>query len=169
MENELKDSVLLSTVNAIIQTNKDTRYFICFRNDRQENRTIGKLYLSDNINEMFCYTLEDAERDEKIDRVTAIPVNFDGYDVDIVNSPRFGEVVTLYTEKKGELYILDHSGLRFTQIRVHGGNDEEDTEGCPLVARYRSGNKIQGSMKNEVVQVAKNWKSEGYFVKWIVV
>lgn len=75
-----------------------------------------------------CRSLEDPVREVpgrptaywKEDGRTAIPAG--RYRVAMVKSPRFGpDTITL----------LDVPG--FTEIRVHGGNDEDDTEGCPLV------------------------------------
>ena len=172
-KSKINKATIWTALSAFIAANKDTRYFICIRDDFNENSTLGKLYLSDNLKEMFCYTLEDQIRPkgEKIHGETAIPENLTGYDVDVAKSPKFGEVVTLYTSIESGVYKLEYNGVSFDYIRVHGGNDESDTEGCPLVARYRSTERerIQGSMKNEVKDVAKNWLSEGYFVKWLVI
>jgi len=102
-------------------------------------RTHGDLYIkkpADGIGDRMweCFTLEDPVRlddpdtpeDEgaKVPKRTAISAG--RYRVTLENSPRFGpDTVTI------------HDVPGFTGIRVHGGNDEGDTEGCPLVGRKR--------------------------------
>ncbi len=82
--------------------------------------------------EHFCFTLEDQVREMpgapvaqwKVKGETAIPAG--RYRVTLEHSPRFGpETITI------------HGIEGFSGVRVHGGNDVDDTEGCPLV-----GNKI---------------------------
>ena len=80
----------------------------------------------------FCYTLEDTVRDinksgdfdgdeKKVYGKTAIP--FGKYDIQVTYSNRF---------KRMMVQILNVPD--FTGIRMHGGNTEKDTLGCPLVA-----------------------------------
>jgi hypothetical protein len=87
--------------------------------------TIGKLY----INGLFeCYTLEDVVRevkgkpvkDWKIYGSTAIPSGI--YDVEVNMSPRFKRRMPLLLNVEG-----------FSGVRIHAGNDIDDTEGCILV------------------------------------
>ena len=74
-----------------------------------------------------CRTLEDPVREDafrpvaewKIKTATAIPAG--RFQLGLVNSPKFGE---------NTIAILDVPG--FVDIRIHGGNDEVDTDGCPL-------------------------------------
>lgn len=75
-----------------------------------------------------CYTLEDAVREIdgipvaewKVKGKTAIPAG--SYRITLEDSPRFGpDTITL------------HGVEGFDYIRIHGGNDDDDTEGCPLV------------------------------------
>lgn len=61
----------------------------------------------------------------KVPGKTAIPSGT--YKVILSKSPRFGRV------------LPEILGVQsFTAIRAHGGNDIDDTEGCPLVARQRA-------------------------------
>lgn len=91
----------------------------------QHGRTLGALYV-DTFWE--CYTLEDAVREIpgvrvakwKVPGGTAIPAGV--YKVTLEDSPRFGP---------DTLTINDVPG--FTSIRIHAGNDIDDTEGCILV------------------------------------
>lgn len=80
--------------------------------------TIGKLYV-DGV--YFCDTLEDPVREgEKIYGRTAIPAG--KYDVLITMSPRFRKMLPLLLNVPG-----------FEGVRIHSGNNADDTEGCILV------------------------------------
>jgi len=89
-----------------------------------EKTSIG-LFL---IQEVFeCFTLEDKVRADgiKVAKATAVPAM--RYRVTIDFSERF---------KRYMLHILDVPN--FTGVRVHSGNDAEDTEGCPLVGQAKA-------------------------------
>lgn len=89
------------------------------------NRTFGKLY-ADGV--FLCHTLEDKIREVpgrppeewKIHGQTAIPQGV--YRVSLERSPRFGD---------DTLTVHDVPG--FVGVRMHAGNTEADTEGCPLL------------------------------------
>ena len=87
-----------------------------------DSKTDGDLYVDD---QHLCVTLEDAVRDVKIKGQTAIPAG--RYQITMENSPRFGP---------GTLTVNDVPG--FTGVRIHAGNTEHDTEGCPLVGMVRT-------------------------------
>lgn len=104
-----------------------------FRLKQNETTTIGLMYLE---SELFCYTLEDVTRDEKIYGKTAIDAGI--YKVVLTRSNRFKRIMPL---------LLDVP--KFKGIRIHGGNTHENTEGCILVAkRLLNDNTIQGSMED---------------------
>lgn len=77
-----------------------------------------------------CYTLEDPVREDafrpvsewKVKKRTAIPAG--RYRLELVDSPKFGP---------DTLTIVGVDG--FTFIRIHAGNDEDDTDGCPLTGQ----------------------------------
>ncbi len=96
-----------------------------------KENTIGSLYAN---GELVGYTLEDAMRTIKIPKETAIPCGF--YKVSLSMSNRFGRIMPL---------IHDVSG--FSGVRIHGGNDEDDTEGCPLLGAERSKNRVWNCSK----------------------
>lgn len=84
-------------------------------------RTLGALRIPGGAT--ICATLEDPVRATKIKARTAIPAG--RYRVVINNSPRF----------KRDLPLL--IGVRnFVGVRIHAGNDPNDTEGCILVGTH---------------------------------
>lgn len=101
------------------------------RKYKKTTYTIGELYIN---GQLFCSTLEDKDRgltsamtedeifDVKVKGKTAIPTGT--YTVSFSYSPHF---------KK---YMLAVNGVRgFSGIRIHAGNDANDTEGCILVGK----------------------------------
>lgn len=96
-----------------------------------KKNTVGKLYAN---GEFVGYTLEDALRPIKIKGETAIPFGF--YKVTLSMSNRFGRIMPL---------LHDVSG--FSGARIHGGNDEDDTEGCPLLGAERSKTRVWNCSK----------------------
>lgn len=87
-----------------------------------EFRTHGDLFI-DGQHE--CVTLEDVVRQDKIHGRTAIPEG--RYPVTMENSPRFGPNTLTVNNVPG-----------FVGVRIHAGNTENDTEGCPLVGQMRA-------------------------------
>lgn len=96
-----------------------------------QKRTFGEMLDADGVR--LVHTLEDQVREVdgepvskwKIKGETAIPAG--RYRVIREDSSRFG---------KGTLTLLKVDG--FVAIRMHGGNTEADTEGCPLLGTNRS-------------------------------
>ena len=88
----------------------------------------------------FCFSLEDPVREEigergyfwqrrmKIPGKTAIPSG--RYPVIAWQSPRFGRLLPMI-----------QSVPDFVGVLMHGGNDTDDTEGCPLLGAKRDINK----------------------------
>lgn len=91
------------------------------RQPSDPKRTHGDLFVD---GEWQCYTLEDVVREVKIPGETAIPAG--RYKVIVNHSPRFKRQLPL-------LLNVPH----FAGVRIHAGNDEEDTEGCLLVGQER--------------------------------
>lgn len=111
------------------------------------NYTIGHLYINDKY---FCDTLEDTVRElntinDKIKHKTAIPKG--KYKVVVTMSPKF----------RRSLPLLLNVPF-FEGIRIHRGNDENDTSGCIIVGE----NKIKGRLVNstyyekKLVELLKN-------------
>jgi len=83
--------------------------------------TIGELYIDGKFE---CYTLEDVEREEKIYAKTAIPKGT--YEVIMTMSNRFKKIMPLL------LKVPNYDG-----VRIHSGNNAEQTEGCILLGQTR--------------------------------
>lgn len=99
--------------------------------------SLGKITLTneERKNIFHSYSLADTVRPKgiKVYGATAIPENLLGYKVKKTYSNRFKRLtLQIYTEE-GDL-SLKANGISFTGVRNHGGNDHEDTEGCPLTA-----------------------------------
>ena len=100
---------------------------------RRETYTIGRLSINSSY---FCDTLEDKVRvlnsfEDKVYAKTAIPIG--RYKVILSYSNRFKKVLP-------EIVNVQF----FKGIRIHSGNDENDTEGCILVGE----NKVKGKVIN---------------------
>ena len=89
---------------------------------RSDKSTIGELYINGKFE---CYTLEDVERDVKIDGKTAIPKGT--YKVIINQSNRFKRLLPLLLD------VPNYAG-----VRIHSGNVATQTDGCLLVGKTRS-------------------------------
>lgn len=89
-----------------------------------------------------CRTLEDPVREDafqpvedwKVKHDTAIPAG--RYRVGLIDSPRFGA---------DTIHIRAVPG--YTDIRIHAGNDEGDTSGCPLVGERLEREEGDGSWR----------------------
>ena len=120
-------------------------------------RTFGTL-TADGVE--ICKTLEDQVREVpgqpvaswKIKTKTAIPVGV--YPVTLVNSPKFGP---------DTLSVGNVPGFEF--IRMHAGNTDLDTEGCPLLGMRINDAGIVGGTSRPAVSAVKavvqQWLREG--------
>jgi hypothetical protein len=98
------------------------------KRDGYVHPNLGKLFVDGKL---LGQTLEDQDRhleaggEKKIYGETAIPRG--QYRVQLSYSQRFKRIMP---------EVLDVPG--FTGIRLHGGNTEEDTDGCPLLGAVRT-------------------------------
>jgi hypothetical protein len=95
--------------------------------DPDQKHNWGKLYI-DGL--YFGETLEDKDRfleagEVKVDGDTAIPRG--RYKVTLSLSQRFGRIMPEVHDVPG-----------FSGVRIHGGNVEADTHGCPLLGAVRT-------------------------------
>lgn len=113
-----------------------------FRDEERPGVTLGTLWI-DGVK--ICETLEDEHNEPKIPGKTRIPAGM--YDVKLrTHSPmanryreRFGD------EHAGMIWLQNVPG--FSYVYIHVGNDEDDTDGCPLVGLQRNGSTISNSVK----------------------
>lgn len=139
-------------VESEIISDSDSLLMVIERCEFYDNTTIGQLFIEDKINR-FCWTLEDAVRPikngiiEKIKGKTAIP--FGIYRVEFTFSPRFNKSMPIIFNMTD--YSIECYGIKFEGVRFHGGNTNEDTEGCPLIAlNHNIGEeRIQGSASDK--------------------
>jgi hypothetical protein len=111
-------------------------------------RTFGRILAEDD--HRLCYTLEDEVReipdvpvaDWKIKSATAIPAG--RYKVTLEYSKRFGP---------DTLTINDVPG--FEGVRMHAGNTEADTDGCPLLGMEVDPRGILGGTSKPAVKLLK--------------
>ena len=102
--------------------------------------TIGHLFINDVY---FCDTIEDKVRilnsfEDKVYAETAIPIGV--YKVILTYSPHFKRVLP-------ELVNVEF----FKNIRIHSGNDENDSAGCIIVGE----NKVKGKVINSKITLDK--------------
>lgn len=93
-----------------------TTELLLVREPSEGDATLGVLYVDGRF---FCHTLEDRVRPTKIAGETAIPSG--RYQVILSMSPRFKMVLPLLLAVPG-----------FEGIRIHPGNNADDTQGCIL-------------------------------------
>lgn len=106
-----------------------------------EKSTIGELFIDDKFQ---CYILEDAARalGVKIKGVTCIPEG--EYLIKITYSNRFKRNLPLiYNEPSG---FVSDGRISFSGIRIHAGNDSQDTEGCLLPGLTRIQDRVISSV-----------------------
>jgi hypothetical protein len=161
----LKDELLKVVSDAAKKAiPKDTFIIDLFRDSFFEEKTLGKLYFEDKVNE-FSQTLEDKVRlpvNGIITKVAGETAIFEGiHKVKMTYSPRFKKKMPLIYNMDD--LTLKGFGISFSGLRFHGGNDEDDTEGCPLTCKYRTKeNDIKGSLSKEVrakiIELEKKYK-----------
>ncbi len=120
---------------------------------KADTYTIGKLYINGSY---FCDTLEDKVRllncyEDKVYGETAIPVG--RYKVILSYSNHFKKILP-------EILNVDF----FKGIRIHSGNEKNDTEGCILVGECKNVNEgyIYNSknVMKKLLQVLQSTKEE---------
>jgi len=117
-----------------------------YRHTYNENNIIGDLFIDEGF---FCHTLEDIKRPDgvKVKHETAIPPG--EYKLILSISNKFKRLMP---------EILNVEG--FSGIRMHGGNDESDTSGCPIVAFKTDYKRIWQTAEKNLTDKLKTAKDE---------
>lgn len=111
-----------------------------------DKSTTGMLFVDDVFE---CYILEDRVRSgPKVYGKTAIPEGT--YDLTIDDSPKY---------KRLMMHILDVPD--FTGIRIHSGNDADDSEGCLITGRTRPRPNWVGASKLALLPLFQKVKAAG--------
>lgn len=101
----------------------------------------------------LCYILEDQLQPvgKKVPKETCIPAG--EYDVTLTYSNRFKRVMPLIYNRPD--LTIEGKGMKFSGIRIHGGQTEEDTEGCPLCGYHVNDDKtaIHGSATDAFIRI----------------
>ena len=122
-----------------------------------DDTTIGETSID---GKRFGYCLEDAVREIpgqpveswKIHGKTAIPLGT--YRVTLEYSPHFKRIMPSIHGVKG-----------FSGLRIHGGKDSDDTEGCPIFAKNRTHARgVQGSQESELTDLIRKAGGEATLI-----
>jgi hypothetical protein len=122
------------------------------REELTSESSIGRLYLNGAFE---CFTLEDRVRPVKVKGSTAIP--YGHYEVIVSFSQRFQRPLPLL------LNVPNFDG-----IRIHVGNEPQNTEGCILVGTEKSLNRIshsQDAFDKLFIQLQAAAKKEKIFIE----
>ena len=127
--------------------------------------TLSQLYI--NGGERFCWVLEDKKQPLgiKVLGETCIPEGT--YRVKITRSNRWNkDMLLLYNQDD---LSVERDGVRFTGIRPHGGNDVDDTAGCPLCA-YTTDNSgtIWGRASDDILDFIQRREFRDDLVYWVI-
>ena len=94
------------------------------RDPSSDGATMGHLFVNGVF---FCFTLEDEMRPKRVKVLGATAIPCGRYRVIVNKSQRFGRLLPL---------VL--GVVNFTGIRIHSGNDSQDTAGCILIGLSKS-------------------------------
>lgn len=116
----------------------------------------------------YCWVLEDKKQPYgiKVPGQTCIPEGI--YRVVVTNSARWKKpMLQLYNVDEG--LIVAREGISFTGIRPHGGNDVDDSEGCPICA-YESDNngKVWNRASDDLFDYVSAHIDDGREIYWII-
>lgn len=101
-------------------------------------------------NGFFCFSLEDEKRADGVKEYGETCIAPGVYDYEVNMSGRF---------KRLMIQILNVP--KFEGIRVHGGNTEDNTLGCVLVAHKTNGKKIWSTAEKEITKMAIDGGGKG--------
>lgn len=144
---------------------KFNKYIIQHRQYHDE-ATFSNVYLPGQ-EARFCFSLEDKKQPYgvKVPGETCIPEGV--YRATGTQSVRFKKrMIQIYNQDD---MSVDRDGVRFTGVRIHGGNTVEDTSGCPLYA-YNCDHeaRIWGRASDDLLKYIDEQEDAGYEVYVII-
>lgn len=98
----------------------------------------------------LAYSLEDAVRPDRIKIYGRTAIWPGIYQIKVDYSPKF---------KRDLPHIINVP--RFTGIRIHGGNEVEDSAGCPLIGKERRGDSSIGNCRNVLNHLCRILRESG--------
>ncbi len=104
----------------------------------QEDSTSGILFDTTNGRKFLCYTLEDEERNEKVDGETRVPSGTYRVGLRTVGGFHSRYAHRFQDIHKGMLWVLDVPSFEY--ILIHCGNTDEHTAGCLLIGETQESN-----------------------------
>lgn len=119
--------------------------------------TMGEMYVNGHF---LGYTLEDLPRPFKIAKETCIPEGT--YRIKVTYSTRFKrDMPQIYSVCEKDTLLVNVKGMTFSGVRIHGGNDVSNTEGCPLLGENTNEeDRVWGCkfVNEELMDILKNNK-----------
>lgn len=109
-------------------------YILVIRDVITTKSTTSTVFIDGNCN---CHFLEDPVREKLVDGKWVWKPEYKIPKKTAIPSGTYPIVITRSTRFKRRLPLIQHVP-DFTGIRIHPGNDAEDTEGCPLPGKIRS-------------------------------
>lgn len=136
-------------------------YFILQRYSDNSDSTLGLLFEKLQSRLQFeNYILEDEHRAKKVRGETRVDAG--------VWELKIQELVTPLTQKYRDKYPwfenhIEITGLpRHTSVYLHIGNDDDDTDGCPLFGDMVSNNTVDAGKVTYSTQAFKRWYLKVY-------
>lgn len=130
--------------------------FVLTRKMLLNNKTFGELTL-DGV--FWGHTLEDAVRDGKTFVLGETAIPYGRYRLIVSFSNRFKKQMIQVINIRGGSNLFHNVNIDQCGIRIHGGNTEKDTLGCPLLGAKRAGDsKIYDceSVNNKLIAKVKS-------------
>ena len=151
------------------------------RNGFKPQSTLSELFVPiAPLSRRFCYILEDTVRANgvKVWGKTAIPFTENRpYKVGTRiwakhNKPCLVLYDYIIQENGVEVYVIERYGQKWTQVMVHGGNDVDDTDACPLAGYSAIQNepefRIAQRASDDLYQLLKPLMDAGDTVEWAI-
>lgn len=141
--------------------------FIIQKRQYLKDCTVSYVHLPDKA-DFFCRSLEDVGRPNgvKIPGETCIPEGV--YRVIVTHSNRFNKRM-LQIFNRDDDKSVELLGVKFTGVRIHGGNTISDTLGCPLYAyNYDDDMRVWGRASDELLVWVDEQEALGYEVYVVI-